>query len=476
MKTKLFALLLASLLVLAFSVPVLAEGEKPGAITINNAVPGATYKVFKILDLKNYSEPVGTKGQEGYVPGKYSYTVATAWANFFKSGAKGLDYMTVDADGYVTAKEDMDAAAFAADAAAFAEEKGIVPEYSDTAAGKTVSVTDLELGYYLVTSSVGIVCALTTTQPTAEINEKNEVPTIEKKAGEDLDYAVAQIGDTIDFTVTVKAVEGNTAYKVVDTMTGLEYVTGSAKLNGVEIESGISYDDGVLTIELGNLAADATITYSATVTADALTAAGNTAELKYKNKDEGDGTDTDTLKVYIWEVSVYKYAGTLEDNDYPLKDAKFGIYTDEDCTTPLYIMPIGDAKDSFRVMTDEEVIAAGGSAVNTVITDVSGKFEIKNLAAGTYYLKELEAPKGYNPLTSPVEFTIETVENDGVVTEKITVNGEAVDEIDIENKAGSPLLPETGGAGTVALVVVGCVLFIITGVILVTKKRVYNEG
>ncbi len=479
MKTKLCVLLLASLLVLAFSLPVLAEDENLGTITINGAVPGATYTIYKLLDLKNYSKPVGIEGEYGYVEGKYSYTVAETWENFFKSGAKGLDYVTVDDDGYVTPKEGIDAAAFAADAVKYVnnEDNTVLIVASDTAEGKTVSFTEIELGYYLVTSSVGTVCALTTTQPTAVINEKNKVPTIEKKAGANLDYAVAQIGDEIDFTVTVKAVEGNTAYIVVDTMIGLKYVEGSAKLGGVEIESGITYSNGVLTIELGDLVADAVITYKATVTADALTTeAENTAVLQYTNAGEDEGTDTDTLKVYIWEVSVYKYAGTLKVNDYPLQDAKFRIYTDKACTTPLYITPIKGATDSFRVMTAEEVTTAGESAVNTVITDASGKFAIKNLAVGTYYLKELEAPKGYNPLTSPVEFTIETVENDGVVTEKITVNDAEVTELDIENKAGSPLLPETGGAGTVALVVVGCVLFIITGVILVTKKRVYNEG
>lgn len=52
-----------------------------------------------------------------------------------------------------------------------------------TANSETVTYSGLDLGYYLVDSSMGTLCALTTTNPTVEINEKNTAPTVEKKVG-----------------------------------------------------------------------------------------------------------------------------------------------------------------------------------------------------------------------------------------------------------------------------------------------------
>ena len=45
----------------------------------------------------------------------------------------------------------------------------------------TISFDKLDLGYYLVDSSVGALCGLTTTNPTVSIQDKNEAPTLTKK-------------------------------------------------------------------------------------------------------------------------------------------------------------------------------------------------------------------------------------------------------------------------------------------------------
>lgn len=470
-KTRLFALLLTALFILTAALPVFADETTP-SITVNNAAPGSTYHAYKLLDLGEYDVE---KNQ-------YFYTIADGWKDFFLGDeAPAKDYVTMVGD-YVypsAAFTDDTVGDFADLAKTYAADNSIAPagsaEPEEKAASATIEVADL--GYYLVDSEVGAVCALTTAKPTAEINEKNELPTIEKQTSDGKDYAVAQIGDVIDFTLTVHAVNGNTDYTVVDTMVGLEYVDGSAALtSGTLGKDAVTYSNGTLTITLPELTDDAVITYQATVTAAAITGANNTAILEYTNTFSQESESKDELTVYTWEVAVYKYAGDITENkDYPLAGAEFGIYTDADCTQPLFVTSAGE--NAVRPMTAKEIAEAGEGTLNTFITGESGRFKIQGLGNGTFYLKEENAPEGYNALEAAIPFTVSSSEEGGIVTQTLTVGNSNANEIDIQNVAsGTPLLPETGGVGTVAFVLIGCVVFIGTAVILVTKKRMYNEG
>lgn len=104
-----------------------------------------------------------------------------------------------------------------------------------------------------------------------------------------------------------------------------------------------------------------------------------------------------------------------------------------------------------------------------MISPQSGKFEIKGLKAGTYYLKEIEAPTGYNKLANPIKITIS---QDTTKNQVITVGDstESVTEVGVENKSGT-LLPHTGGAGTTMIYLVGALLVLGSGVVLASKRR-----
>ena len=102
---------------------------------------------------------------------------------FFTTGA-GADYITVNDKGLIEWTGSSDAArvaAFAKLALAYAQEKNIDATKDTDAdpAEYTVSGTnsivfsDLQLGYYLVDSSVGALCGLSTTNPDGIINSKN---------------------------------------------------------------------------------------------------------------------------------------------------------------------------------------------------------------------------------------------------------------------------------------------------------------
>ena len=86
---------------------------------------------------------------------------------------------------------------------------------------------------------------------------------------------------------------------------------------------------------------------------------------------------------------------------------------------------------------------------------------------GTYYLKEIAAPKGYNLLAAPT--TVE-VTSEGIIKVK---NGKVMEEtsvVNVLNKSGS-ILPSTGGIGTTIFYIAGALLVLISGVVLIAKKR-----
>ena len=97
----------------------------------------------------------------------------------------------------------------------------------------------------------------------------------------------------------------------------------------------------------------------------------------------------------------------------------------------------------------------------------NGEFTIKGLKAGTYYLKEIEAPKGYNLLAKAIKVVI--ADNGQVQVEK-TEGLTNVDRVEVKNNSGT-LLPSTGGAGTTMIYLVGALLVLGSGVVLASKRR-----
>lgn len=63
----------------------------------------------------------------------------------------------------------------------YAKTKRINNNGQNKATENTVTFENLPLGYYLVDSSVGALCGLNTTNLAVNIQEKNEVPTVDKK-------------------------------------------------------------------------------------------------------------------------------------------------------------------------------------------------------------------------------------------------------------------------------------------------------
>ncbi len=155
--------------------------------------------------------------------------------------------MNVDSQGYVTWVKDADAAAFAKLAQAYAKNNSIANQGSTKATDATVTFTGLELGYYLLDSSLGTLCSLDTTNPRVTIHEKNQVPTNEKTVEEDSNNQYgsvndADIGQTVNFKSTITLPKGSENVVFHDTMSkGLTLDASSIKV----------YTDADMTTELG---------------------------------------------------------------------------------------------------------------------------------------------------------------------------------------------------------------------------------
>ena len=119
-------------------------------------------------------------------------------------------------------------------------------------------------------------------------------------------------------------------------------------------------------------------------------------------------------------------------------------------------------------------------AANSFITPDNGQVVIMGLAEGTYQLKEITAPDGYNKLNAPV--TVEISKNNavelsgGYVVNNGEMNGEALGVLTIENNSGVEL-PSTGGQGTMLMITIGTMMAIAFAVLLITQKKmsVYHD-
>lgn len=479
---KLMAALLAVALLCAMAVPAFAaNANSNGKITINTATDGETYTIYRIFDLESYDKGTGTSD-----PGHYSYTVSQKWIDAgFTNSTAFTNYFTLVNKKYVKANENMDAAAFAKAALAFAEEKRIVNDGTDVAAGGKVEFASLPTGYYLINTTVGTLCALDTTNDTIVIDDKNVQPTIDKtvKSGTG-DYVKsndASIGDKVDYKVVIHAKKGATGYVLTDTMTkGLTFNNDIAitDSNGKTLASGTDYTvtstvdstTGVTTITvtfkpeylntLTNASTDITVTYSATLNKDAVVyddTNKNTAKLKYGDHAETTQSETDT-HTYMFDLVKTDSTNKL------LADAKFKLYDSSKGGNVIDLVADGD--NAYRV-------AVNGEKGVEIVTNATSKITIKGLKKGTYWLEETEAPQGYNGLTARVEVDL-TDGNNVATMNSTTYMPEDNAGIHIVNNTGATL-PSTGGMGTTLFYVIGGGLMVAAVVLLVTKKRMENK-
>lgn len=473
--------------------PAATTTPTKGSITLENAVVGDEYKVYKILTLESYVKDTA-----------YSYKRnGDAWDDFVNS-TQGTQFFESNENGYVkfkgTADNDTAARMLAIYAIGYAQKNNVKPTKTATATKSSKAETTkvvfdgLDLGYYVVESTSGTACAITTTDPDATIKDKHDNPSVNKiiehggVVKDNNKMNSVNLGETVYFETTINVKPGAKNYVLHDTMdSNLEnfyvyevhdnknrslYTTGEEKTVSIKpdpVTNSEKPTDGC-TFELSftdlfyktyredidkGILNKIYVKYYAKVSnkAPINTAMKNTTYLTYGEKNlETDKSETET---YTYGIPVFKYTGT----DTPLADAKFILSKVENATEAdaIKFTPNGAV---YRYTVNQ----TNGSGNTTLVSPTEGRFEINGLEAGVYYLKETEAPKGYNKIQKSIK--IEILENGSIKVDNNAITG----DVKVQNNTGS-ILPSTGGMGTTLIYVVGSILVLASGIVLFSKRK-----
>ena len=521
--SRFMAVLMAMTMILSMSMTAFAAEASTGTLTVNNTVAGKTLDLYQIF--------TATKNGD-----KVAYTLISAYEGFFKtkevngSPLSGLSGEALSEAAYNYVKEQVGddgskGATFAKDIlgwilSASGETKTAVEathRTANTADTKTV-IDNLEYGYYVVyplgatdTSTApgngpvkSVASLVSVTGNDATVNMKSNYPTVVKKVNDKIADDV-NIGDTVTYTLTSKVPDmtGYTSYvfNFKDTLSaGLTF----KEITSVTVESGenvqnviagtgdntytLTQDGQNITITMNNfLASNANkagqeikVTYTATLNKDAVTgfdANKNSATVEYSNKPGTDNkgeSEPSIVDVHTFNFTIFKYYlkdQNNKDDKTGLENAEFELYkaNSEVAGDKVNIKKVTDGE--YRVATPEEA-AEEGFKSDIIVSGTNGKVLVKGLDAGTYYLRETNAPEGYNKLLSDIEVKITATYTDGKLESykvDYKYNGNTTTGSDIKNTTDSPevavenktgaQLPSTGSKGALMVTLAGIVLF-----------------
>lgn len=323
--------------------------------------------------------------------------------------------------------------------------------------------------------------------------------------------AGGRVGETMDFymEVSTPAYTDNTFNITKLTancqLAGLNYVADSMKATTLPnagsdaVEGAIKGTtvgaDGNLTVELNySNIRSATgrgliyLHFKATVAPEAVTEseATATAKLNYKFSMEPDNTKTtasSTATVYNYNFTLFKKSNELNNAQDPdsghqaLSGAGFTLYANEAMTQAINMIMVeaaGGTEAYYRPALEGEANTVTQMDAN--MGDDKNILSIRGLDVGAYYVKETKTPSGYYAPQGgfKLELTADRDANESLVKtlakgcsfsslkdadRALVQRGERVVEsnryeVDLMNSS-TPVLPTTGGVGTVMFTVIG---------------------
>lgn len=317
--------------------------------------------------------------------------------------------------------------------------------------------------------------------------------------------ADAAIGDEVQYEITATVPANGTEFAVIDKIHGLDYITDeeayplTVTIGDTTLVKDTDYTidttttKGQMTITFTNtflqnkayFGKTVSIKYYARVTEEAYIGTGNinSAEIDYGN--DSNVSINNKPGVYTYGLQLEKC--DADDSSTKLEGVQFELrkkYVGGSVDT--------DIKEGEPVKGEQ----FGDNGKNTndgiYVTGKGGLLNIKGLAAGTYYLKEIKTQDGYTLLANPIKIEIlnngeeETVGddkivasvenpiikiNDEVTTDKFTQDKNNVYfKFEVSNQKGFTL-PSTGGMGTYLFTIGGIVIMAGAAFALIAMKK-----
>lgn len=328
--------------------------------------------------------------------------------------------------------------------------------------------------------------------------------------------AAGQVGEVLDFYIHVQLPDYNndnvfmTKLALENTLKGLQYVENSAGVYNTEDIAGETPTANAFTVDAVPAYADGSQTVTFNLIYKNIKGTGGvSAYLHFKAKvmpeaaAKGETATAETKLTYTFSlepttsrttsavgVKVHTYAFSLAKTSdeadgatgfKPLTNAGFTLYSDNAMNTPVSMIRVTDGAEAYYRPATTAEITAGTSIVTEMAADMGtdrNTLLVRGLDANTYYLKETKVPSGYyapkggfavqltgerdvnvlnGKLAAASSFTATNNATDGVlINSPASVNGTEMNRLDASLKNSStPVLPTTGGVGTVMFTVVG---------------------
>lgn len=167
----------------------------------------------------------------------------------------------------------------------------------------------------------------------------------------------------------------------------------------------------------------------------------------------------------VYSLTVVKQSqATTGSEPIPLKGAGFRLYVDEACTTAANVYYDPQLKQS---VTEENIPEH--------LTGEDGTLTFYGLKTGTFYLKEIRTPAGYELLKTPIPIVIA---KDGSITasgQAVTAEGAQI-RIEVTNIAQNLSYPKAGGRGIYFFQLAGIILMAAAAMMLWRQHRTVAES
>ena len=521
MKKKLFALLLAVVMILAVSIPMVSATEaaldttqKISFSAVCNKA-GYEFSVYKVADLvKTSASPYGVKYQNSISNTALQTAIdAGSDASQWNNGATNTTDTSTNlaSDAILTVLDGLTAAQLGAPVGTYTvDTDGSSKTFSNLNQGiYYVRATNFPAGVKAVTNSVFALPYYTTengwvyTIPSIPLATKVDesvpeiVKTITNSTKNNVNYTDVSLGDTVNFEIQTDTV-GKTN----------SVATHDFKLNSYVItdvmSKGLTLNQNSFVVKLLNEAGTATATlakdtdYKVNITATAGQDTTFTVNLTsaYLQKEAFYGAKKVSV-TYTADLNKYAVTGTAGNpneavsltysNKNDVSDTVEGntvyVYTYtiqvqkfDDLGTKLSGADFSLYASAADAAANENVLATGTSDTNGLVEFKNASNEVIRLQSGTYYVKETKAPTGYNRFTDTITVPItatygNTFTNNTYVT-SAPENGIA----SIQVKNSKTVLPQTGGVGDIPLYIGASILALFgMSLIFVTVKKSRRE-